>query len=91
MKPLEFLADVLPASGHGVYCLAELSTKKREHQFVSSLEEFKPHVKRWLAAHRNIFFTPCTYDEEAIKNKTKGRRTQANARYVKSIFVDLDG
>ena len=91
MKPLEFLADVLPSPGHGVYCLAELSTRKKEHQFVSSLEEFKPHVKRWLTEKRNIFFTPCTYDPEAIKGKTKGRRTQENSRFVKAMFLDLDG
>ena len=91
MKPLEFLADVLPSPGHGVYCLAELSTRKKEHQFVASLEEFKPHVKRWLEEKRNIFFTPCTYDPEAVKGKTKGRRTQENSRFVKAMFLDLDG
>lgn len=90
MKPLEFLADVLPSPGHGVYCLAELSTKRREHQFVSSLEEFKPHVKEWLSKNKNIFFALSTFDEQVLSLKRE-RRTVKNARFIKAIFLDLDG
>jgi hypothetical protein len=90
MKPLEFLADVLPSPGHGLYCVAELSTRKKEHCFINSLEEIKPHVKRWLDKHRNIFFALATFDEK-VQHLTKERRTAVNARYIKSIFLDLDG
>ena len=90
MKPLEFLADVLPSPGHGLYCVAELSTRKKEHYFINSLEEIKPHVKRWLEKQRNIFFALATFDEK-VQHMTKERRTAVNARYIKSIFLDLDG
>jgi len=53
MKPLEFLADVLPSPGHGLYCVAELSTRKKNHQFIATLEEIKPHVKQWLGKKYN--------------------------------------
>ena len=43
MNPLEFLAVVLPSSGHGTYCAAEL-TKKKEHLFVENLDDFYPKV-----------------------------------------------
>ena len=42
MKPLEFLAEVLPSAGNGYYCLAELTTNKKEHVFAESLEELAP-------------------------------------------------
>jgi len=41
MNPLEFLAVVLPSSGHGTYCAAEL-TKKKEHLFVENLMTSTP-------------------------------------------------
>lgn len=90
MKPLEFLADVLPSPGHGLYCVAELSTRKKNHQFIATLEEIKPHVKQWLGKKYNIFFALATFDEK-VQHMTRDRRTAVNARYVKSIFLDLDG
>jgi hypothetical protein len=90
MKPLEFLADVLPSPGHGLYCVVELSTRKKEHQFVNSIQEFKPHVKNWLGKERNIFFALSTFDP-CVLSMVKGRRTAVNARFIKAIFLDLDG
>jgi hypothetical protein len=37
MTSQEFLATVLPSSG--VYCTAEISTAKREHVFVNTIDE----------------------------------------------------
>lgn len=90
MKPLEFLADVLPSPGHGLYCVVELSTQKKEHQFISSLEEIKPYVKRWLGKQYNIFFALATFDPAVLQLKRE-RRTAKHAQYIKSIFLDLDG
>ena len=39
MTPLEFLAVVLPSPGSGYYCAAELSTRKKEHVYVQTIEE----------------------------------------------------
>lgn len=90
MKPLEFLAEVLPSPGHGMYCVVELSTRRKEHQFINNLEEIKPHVKRWLGKQNNIFFALATFDPQVLDLKRE-RRTAKNARYIKSIFLDLDG
>lgn len=90
MKPLEFLAEVLPSPGHGLYCTAELSTKKKEHVFAESLSEFKPVVKRWLTSDRNIYFALATFDPK-VTSLSRSRRTADNARFIKSIFVDMDG
>ena len=79
MKPLEFLAEVLPSSGHGVYCAAELSSAKKEHVFVEKLEEIRPTVKRWLTKQRDIYFALATFTDSG------GGRKAANAAYIKSI------
>lgn len=83
MKPLEFLADVLPSPGNGMYCTVELSTTRKEHQFVSNLEEIKPHVKRWLGKQRDIYFALATFEGN--------RRRAENAVSIRSIFIDMDG
>ena len=85
MKPLEFLADVLPSPGNGLYCVVELSTRRKEHQFVTALEETKPHVKRWLQAQRNIFFALATFEDASAGRKA------TNARKIRALFLDLDG
>lgn len=90
MKPLEFLAEVLPSPGHGLYCAAELSTKKKEHIFTETIDSFKPVVKRWLENDRNIYFALATFDPK-VTSLYKSRRTAENARFIKSIFVDMDG
>lgn len=90
MTPLEFLADVLPSPGHGLYCVARLSKTRKEHQFVEALEEIKPHVKRWLGEKKDVYFALAVFDP-VVQTLTKERRTAANARFVKSIFIDMDG
>lgn len=84
MKPLEFLADVLPSANHGWYCAAELSSSRKEHVFVQNIEEMKPSIRRWLERKRDIYFALASY-------VTDGKRTATNAAYVKSLFIDMDG
>ena len=90
MKPLEFLAEVLPSPGHGLYCAAELSTTRREHIFVENLNEIKSSVKRWLSKNRNIYFALATFDPK-VQGLATRRRTAENAQYVRSLFIDMDG
>ena len=90
MKPLEFLADVLPSPGHGLYCVCELSSRKKEHVFVDAIDEALPHVARWVPSHRDIYFALSTFDP-SVRERTKERRTAANARFVKALFIDMDG
>jgi len=83
MNPLEFLAVVLPSAGHGSYCAAEL-TKKKEHLFVEHLDDFYPKVDTWVANECDVFFALATFDEN---NKRKAE----NARFIKALFIDMDG
>lgn len=85
MKPLEFLAEVLPSSGNGYYCIAELNTKRKAHVFVQDLAEIKPTVRDWLQKNRDIYFALATFDDKA-----EGRKAH-NALCVRSLFIDMDG
>lgn len=82
MTPLEFLAVVLPPPEFGRYCVAELT--KKEHVFTATLEDAPAHIKRWHDSKFDIYFALATFGDE-------DNRTAANARYVKSLFIDMDG
>jgi hypothetical protein len=84
MQPLEFLAAVLPSSGP--YCVAELTTPKKEHVFVDSLEA--------VAATANLFSTAGSEKKDAYfalaSFKEAGKRTADNAKALKALFIDID-
>lgn len=83
MEPLDFLAAVLPSPQYGRYCVAEFTAKK-EHVFTDTLAQTQEPVARWLAKKNDIYFALSTFGEE-------NNRTAANAQYVKSMFIDMDG
>ena len=83
MNPLEFLAVVLPSPDNGLYCAAELTTKKKEHNFVEHLEELPAVVAKW-GDKKDIYFALSTF-------QNKGKRTAENARFIRSLFIDMDG
>ena len=82
MTPLEFLAVVLPPPEFGRYCVAELT--KKEHVFTAALDSTPAHIKRWHDSKLDIYFALATFGEE-------DNRQAVNARYVKSLFIDMDG
>ena len=84
MTPLEFLAVVLPSPDNGLYCAAELTTKKKEHTFVQKIEEIEPTVGKWVTQHKDIYFALSTFENA-------GKRTAENARFIRSLFIDMDG
>jgi hypothetical protein len=84
MSPLDFLAVVLPTPGHGFYCAAEFSTTKKEHIYVQDTQDFYPQVDDWVAAKKNVFFALSTFE-------VSGKRQAANARFIKALFIDMDG
>ena len=55
MEPLDFLAAVLPSPGHGYYCAAELSSKKKQHVFIEDIAEISPYVDRWIEGQQDIY------------------------------------
>ena len=84
MTPLEFLAVVLPSPDNGLYCAAELTTKKKEHTFVQKIEEIEPTVGGWVKQHKDTYFALSTFEKS-------GKRTAENARFIRSLFIDMDG
>jgi hypothetical protein len=85
MKPLEFLADVLPSAGDGFFCIAGFTKARKEHVFVTDLEEIKPYVAKWLKSKRDIYFALSTF-----VSKEAGRKAE-NADAIKALFIDMDG
>ena len=83
MTPLEFLAVVLPSPDNGLYCTAELTTKKKEHNFVEHLEDLPASIVKW-GDKKNIYFALSTFEN-------KGKRTAENSRFIRSLFIDMDG
>ena len=91
MAPLEFLAVVLPSPTHGLYCACEM-TDKKEHIFVQDTAEFYPKVNAWVENNCNVYFALATFDNKVAQIKgNKDRRIAPNARYIKSLFIDMDG
>jgi hypothetical protein len=80
MTSQEFLATVLPTSG--VYCAVELSTAKREHVFVNTIDELYAAAKAFDDKGYNTFYALATFNEK--------NRTAENAVKMRSLFIDID-
>ena len=83
MTPLEFLAVVLPSPDNGLYCAAELSTKKKEHFYAQEIEHLQPSVDKWHKAGKDVFFALSTFETS--------NREAINARHIRALFIDMDG
>jgi hypothetical protein len=81
MQPLEFLAAVLPSSG--LYCGAEFTTPKKEHVFVSTLDELLDAANKLSTAKKDAYFALANFKEA-------GKRTADNAKSLKALFIDID-
>ena len=81
MTSQEFLATVLPTSG--VYCAAEISTAKREHVFVNSIDDLYNAAMAFDGKGYNTFFALATFDD-------KKKRTADSALKMRSLFLDID-
>ena len=83
MTPQEFFAVVLPPPGHGVYCAAELTTKRKEHKFEETHDALQEKINEWVEAEYNTYFALATFEKV-------GSRTTENARHIKALFADID-
>lgn len=83
MNPLDFLAVVLPSSGHGHYCVAELTTPRKQHNYKEVLTDLAPSVERFVERKLDTYMALATFTEA-------GSRTAANASHIQSLFVDID-
>lgn len=81
MAPLDFLAAVLPSSGF--YCVAELSSPRKEHKYVNTIKELEEIATGFDAAQKDTYFALAGFNEE-------GKRTGDNVHTLRSCFLDLD-
>ena len=81
MKSQEFLATVLPTSG--AYCAVEISTAKKEHVFVQTIDELYNAAMAFDSKGYNSFYALATFND-------KGKRLTENALKIKSLFLDID-
>ena len=80
MTSQDFLATVLPSSGK--YCTVEISTAKKEHVFVDSIDELYDAAMAFDAKGYNTFF--------ALASFTAPERKAEHASKIKSLFLDID-
>ena len=81
MTSQEFLATVLPTSGS--YCVAEISTGKKEHVFVKTIDELYNAAMAFDNKKYNTFYALASFNDE-------GKRLAENALKMRSLFLDID-
>jgi hypothetical protein len=81
MMSQDFLATVLPTAGN--FCAVELSTAKKEHVFVKTVQEAYDAAIAFNERGLDAYFALATFGE----NK---ERVSSNAIKIKSLFLDID-
>ena len=84
MTAHDFLAAVLPPPGHGYYCAAEFTTKKKQHVFVEDVKEIEPLAKEWLDKKIDVYFALATF-------KDNNSREAENVQCIRTVAIDMDG
>jgi hypothetical protein len=79
----DFFSAVLPPQGYGYYCVVELTTRHKEHVYVESIDEVIDAACRFDSLGYDTYFALSTFDK-------RGSRTANNARYVRTLYADLD-
>lgn len=82
MQTQDFLRVVLPSAGHGLYCAMSGYTKK--HFFAEQVEDLIPQFNRMVEQGENAYYALATF-------ATDENRKAPNARYIRSLFIDMDG
>jgi len=83
VTPQEFLKAVLPPEGYGYYCVAELSSKRKQHIFDKTIEGIAERANLFDNKQQDTYFAVATFEND-------NGREASNARWVKSFFVDID-
>lgn len=83
MQTTEFLSAVLPPPGNGYYCCVELTTPRREHKFVESIESLYDAARAFDGDAKDTYFGVATFTEGI-------GRTAANSKNIRCLFADVD-
>lgn len=82
MRSQHFLAAVLPSAA-GNFCAVELSTAKKEHKWVCSVDELYTEAMAFSDKGLNAYFALASFNEN-------NKRLADNALYMRSLFIDID-
>lgn len=77
----DFLGAVLPSTG--LYAVCELSTKRRQHAFVDSIDELDEWAQAFSERGLDTYFALASYD-------AAGSREASNVKALRSLFIDID-
>lgn len=100
MNALEFLQQILPDTGW-IFTATQLSAGGWSNTPHTSIPSAIHHVNNLTFTGRQAYFALATYAEERVWDATWAnkdgeivgkyrQRTQANAQYIRSFFLDLD-
>lgn len=81
MRSQDFLAAVLPSPGNN-YCAVELSSSKKEHKFVRTVDEVYDTAMAFNAKGQDAYF--------ALASFTGNKRLADSAVKVRALFMDID-
>lgn len=81
MEPQEFLAAVLPTTGH--YCVAQFIDKKNAHTFSSNIDGMLPAIQQHEQDKYCTFFALSSFKEPTSRLVT-------NVAFIRALFLDLD-
>ena len=103
MRTSEFLRKVLPDEGYLIVATPPPTGKKSGwwNNVVNDVPELQVKATEWLRAGKDVYFAMSSYKEKQVWSPTKidyktklpgawEKRTQANVRLVRSLFLDLD-
>lgn len=93
MDTREFLSLVLPCEGIIFTATPRVAGKGWENRAHSSIESAISHVNALTFEHRAAYYAVSTFEKERVLDENTGKyqqRTQANAKLIKSIYLDLD-
>lgn len=83
MNTIDFLSAVLPPPGDGFYCVVELTTRKKEHVFVKTIEEMVDAAGKFSGQAKDVYFGTASF-------KTPASRLATNAQSHRCLFADID-
>lgn len=82
MDAVEFLEAVLPSTG--TYCVCELSTDYKRHQFTETIGAAVTRAEHFAAAGFNTYYAMASFQPGTT------RRLAENAQYMRSFVIDID-
>jgi hypothetical protein len=101
VRTKEFLTMVLPDEGYLIVSAPASTGKGWWNNVVDDIPEMQAQSAIWLGDGKDVYFAMASYAEKRVWSPTKidyrtkkpgayEKRTQANVKFIRSLFLDLD-